>query len=1791
MCVLPVFSSLLVVWCLQVCVFNVVDQAQEFLREHNHKQPDEDSISKQATQSLWHQWQQRVHVDSSNNSASAPPATRVGSEGSQRVMHDTILSHISQKLNASPVLMGGMSDTLAMVAHGDLADNGLEGLDELSSSWDHAGADLFGEEDDLFTLVANMKVIVPSQQQVLQSAMDRGSRLVLSKEMATTGTEDSVQLSQDRPASSLPLISEGSSEDSLFSVMDSQPRVVLPLPSPQQPLLGELSIVHRPATISQASSNSLTREGLAGLPVPLHMKKGAVLSKPGTARGSGPGSIRFQPHSPHQQQAHARDYGASSSSASRVSGTQECLRMIEKEGHIQEDEGSSGSGEYSDDQSITDDSVEDSDEDDVSQVDGLVEATPPGNRSAHVQGNTNKHKKSYQRGRELGVEDNTYPSHGGVETLKFYDVSSSSESDGGGHSGDSDGDHDDDDDDDDDDDTEEEQEEASIMLRQLLRKASDTSLGIRGQMLLGHLLLFITEGAAAAMPSGSSKLLIHHLYRSGLVPVWLYRMMTQNPGSLEAACMALFSQERAMAQASIHNQVLTNFWACLHTSPMNDDAKTRASTDGKQHTSSKSIEATPAEESSAVTSRYKLDFQEVARLGKGGFGVVAAAINRLDGCKYAIKKIRLDSKARSPHSYARIIREVSTLSTLQHPNVVRYFQAWCESANGADLLLESSSGSEEEGQISGSYDWRNHRGSHTPKMSDSQSSVGREPSSGSFSVPPRLTKGEELLSMYCQHHLTSGNYWDKLIKLGEGDESREDTLPVPTDRQPDYEAEESRRSRRDRSTQLLYIQMEFCPRTLQQMLLEAPLAEAEAWQMLRGILSGLSHIHNQGVIHRDLKPANIFFSSTGEVKLGDFGLAKFHSQDTVPVSSSTNANLLAGLSRPTDQKEHIAVPSVADVIVAHHSMPQGSENTGVCGTSFYISPEIAHGWASYDAKVDLFSLGVIVFELWHPFSTAMERVVILNSLRESGNLPEQWQRKNPKVAHLIRWLMSANPADRPTAREVLRSDVLPPLVEDEQLKDLLRSLPDNSDAYEQVVDAIFGTVANRQATRAVAAAVGVGNGGFMVPGLPGGETVVIEGGGPGLTLYEQAGSPASIQVHLQDTVLKCLRRVFDNHCAVPMTSQPIGVAHPNHLNSNAVRMLLPSGSLLTMRYELRQPFAAWLTQQAASTSSSPASPSVAPGPVLNGSSWDAMRRYEVALVARKGKGRGLPATFLQADLDIVTPSSLAPIERLLSEAEAVACITQVLDGMPELGQYEIRINHRQLLELLLGSLGFPKDAVAPALQLLSTAASTTCQLRYLNPQVYNHGWTTHSEWLVVTYYLFMIQGSSASSSNSHYPLLANEGQLTGRARLWPAIRAGLEGLGLSQESINRCKQGILSLPGEAFSSIDRLRSHMREVLKSSNSLQASAFAALDELQIFARHLSSWGCGPVLVDPLLVRPETDYYKSCMFQVHLLGPSGDTAMVAVGGRYDALLRSMWTPAAYASGMPPGAVGATVNVERLTRLLGQSLSSRQQQQQAEGGLSSQQVLIRQSQAEVLILSRGGDGLLDARMQVLALCWAGGIKAELVPRSSPSLSEQYEYAHARNIRWMVILDESRWETSRAVKIKGLDRKTEVIVALPDVPKYLHTVLTGMPVPPRLHHILSLGSPGGVSGSGRESTPMGGSGGPLQTSQPGAGGTLEDIAGTGSTAPQYHHHHYHHKGQRHASEGEKEGGKQAAMFQTTGRSSSRVGAAPGGDQNEALIAPSQEVRGARGARGRDVREEVRGKGGLSHVEKRMLTR
>ncbi len=82
------------------------------------------------------------------------------------------------------------------------------------------------------------------------------------------------------------------------------------------------------------------------------------------------------------------------------------------------------------------------------------------------------------------------------------------------------------------------------------------------------------------------------------------------------------------------------------------------------------------------------------------------------------------------------------------------------------------------------------------------------------------------------------------------------------------------------------------------------------------------------------------------------------------------------------------------------------------------------------------------------------------------------------------------------------------------------------------------------------------------------------------------------------------------------------------------------------------------------------------------------------------------------------------------------------------------------------------------------------------------------------------------------------------------------------------------------------------------------------------------------------------------------TGATSVIAVGGRYDALMRALWSPAAAALAPPPGAVGVTLNVERLVKLV----SQQRLPQGADGGSAR----VQSSAADVLVCSRGGSGLL---------------------------------------------------------------------------------------------------------------------------------------------------------------------------------------------------------------------------------------
>lgn len=97
-----------------------------------------------------------------------------------------------------------------------------------------------------------------------------------------------------------------------------------------------------------------------------------------------------------------------------------------------------------------------------------------------------------------------------------------------------------------------------------------------------------------------------------------------------------------------------------------------------------SMGATPA------FSRYNQDFDEAGRLGKGGFGQVVKARNKLDGRFYAVKKI----SQKSATALKDTLSEIMLLSRLNHPYVVRYYTAWLEEEFDSDEEAVSSTESD-----------------------------------------------------------------------------------------------------------------------------------------------------------------------------------------------------------------------------------------------------------------------------------------------------------------------------------------------------------------------------------------------------------------------------------------------------------------------------------------------------------------------------------------------------------------------------------------------------------------------------------------------------------------------------------------------------------------------------------------------------------------------------------------------------------------------------------------------------------------------------------------------------------------------------------------------------------------------------------------------------------------------------------------------------------------------------------------------------------------------------------------
>ncbi|XP_026167053.1 eIF-2-alpha kinase GCN2 isoform X2 [Mastacembelus armatus] len=676
-------------------------------------------------------------------------------------------------------------------------------------------------------------------------------------------------------------------------------------------------------------------------------------------------------------------------------------------------------------------------------------------------------------------------------------------------------------------------------------------------------------------------------------------------------------------------------------------------------------------------SRYFSEFEELQLLGKGAFGAVIKVQNKLDGCYYAVKRIQVNPASKQ---FRRIKGEVTLLSRLNHENIVRYYNAWIERHETSSVgLLSSTDSSEPRSTVDKPPQFRD------PPQRFNE--LGLPDNVEDIAPPPALSSSvewstsiERSSSAKCSRHqasddededdddeedvfgasfLPSDSDSRSDIIFDNGDESIEISQVEPSKR-PGTDTTESTES--DRSllvAHYLFIQMEYCEKSTLRDTIDQGLHQDSnrLWRLFREILDGLAYIHDQGMIHRDLKPVNIFLDSQDHVKIGDFGLATDHP-----------ATVAAGRFE-VEESGSVAMPK-----------PDPTGNmTGMVGTALYVSPEVqGNAKASYNQKVDLFSLGIILFEMsYRPMTTGAERISVLSKLRvEPIIFPEDFIVNGQGTQKVIEWLLKHDPALRPTAQELLKSELLPPpQMEESELHEVLQHTMANINgkAYRTMVAQLFAQ-----------------------------DTSPVMDYAYDIDLHK--GSFSFNSAKLQQHVYETITRIFKKHGAVRLQT-PLFLPRNRKLydGSELACFMDQSGMLVTLPYDLRMAFARFVARNNVTH----------------------LKRYSIERVFRPRKpDRTHPRELVECAFDIITPVT----NSLLPDAEAIFTISEIVQEFPALQErnYNIYLNHTSLLTAILLHCGVPEDKLSQASNILCDAMSEKLTKREVEAKFCNFSLSTNS---------------------------------------------------------------------------------------------------------------------------------------------------------------------------------------------------------------------------------------------------------------------------------------------------------------------------------------------------------------------------------------------------------------------------------------------------------------------------------
>uniref|UniRef100_A0A8D1ST35 non-specific serine/threonine protein kinase n=1 Tax=Sus scrofa TaxID=9823 RepID=A0A8D1ST35_PIG len=638
-------------------------------------------------------------------------------------------------------------------------------------------------------------------------------------------------------------------------------------------------------------------------------------------------------------------------------------------------------------------------------------------------------------------------------------------------------------------------------------------------------------------------------------------------------------------------------------------------------------------------SRYFIEFEELQLLGKGAFGAVIKVQNKLDGCCYAVKRIPINPASRH---FRRIKGEVTLLSRLHHENIVRYYNAWIErherpvgpatpppdagpQARDERALPQPLAGTNDTDGLgsveaaapppilSSSVEW---------STSGERSASARFPASGPGSSSDEDDDEEEHEGVFSQSFLPASDSDSDIIF--DNDDENSKSQNQDEDCNGENSCHESEPPATTEAVHYLYIQMEYCEKSTLRDTIDQGLYRdtVRLWRLFREILDGLAYIHEKGMIHRDLKPVNIFLDSDDHVKIGDFGLATDHLA-------------FAADGKQDDTSDHLM-----------KSDPSG-HLTGMVGTALYVSPEVQGSTKSaYNQPT-------------------------------SPKFPDDFDDgEHTKQKSVISWLLNHDPAKRPTATELLKSELLPPpQMEESELHEVLHHTLANVDgkAYRTMMAQIF--------SQRVPPAIDYTY-----------DSDILKGSFSIRT--------AKIQQHVCETII----RIFKRHGAVQLCTPLLLPRNRKIYEHNEAALFMDhSGMLVMLPFDLRVPFARY----------------VARNNILN------LKRYCIERVFRPRKlDRFHPKELLECAFDIVTSTTNSS----LPTAEIIYTIYEIIQDFPALQErnYSIYLNHTMLLKAILLHCGIPEDKLNQVYVILYDAVTEKLTRREVEAKFCNLSLSSNS---------------------------------------------------------------------------------------------------------------------------------------------------------------------------------------------------------------------------------------------------------------------------------------------------------------------------------------------------------------------------------------------------------------------------------------------------------------------------------